>query len=433
LGFLVVTTYDIYQNSSHTPAAQFVTPRKRGSSATALDARFPRFHGDDSGHDGVQKGSRHIPSVSMKLLKSLSRFYPPPFARPGQARASGRSSPFWRRVLFIVWLLAAAACAPAATLVVAPAATLVVAPATLTAATPTEMPALASAAIPSATPEPVRATLVVAPTNAFTPSLTPSLPPQTAAPIQIVVLADNLPGPDDLAWGPDGSIFMSDVTDGTVKRLTPEGNWQTLVSGLNEPEGLVALPDGSLLIAEQGKNRLVRYTPSDQSLKPFLSLKNNTQQPGVDGIALDAVFSGAPSLIVPDSPNGALLRVSLDGQTVSTIARGLVRPTSVWVEADGSLLVTDEYGGALNRVRPDGAVELLARLSLPDDVAEDSLGNIFVTTLGDGAVHWLKAHNRQESVLLKGLSSPQGLLVDAEGNLIVTDPGHHRLIRITLH
>jgi sugar lactone lactonase YvrE len=228
-------------------------------------------------------------------------------------------------------------------------------------------------------------------------------------------------------------MFMSDVTDGTVKRLTPEGRWQTLVSSLSEPEGLAVLPDGSLIIAEQGKNRLLRYTPSDQGLKPFLSLKNNTQQPGVDGIALDVVSAGAPSLIIPDCPNGVLLRVSLDGQTVNPIARGFVRPTSVWVEADGSLLVTDEYGGVLSRVHSDGVVEMLARLSLPDDVVEDSLGNIFVTTLGDGAVHWLAAHAAHESVLVDGLSSPQGLLVDAQGNLIVTDPGHHRLVRINLH
>jgi hypothetical protein len=36
------------------------------------------------------------------------------------------------------------------------------------------------------------------------------------------------------------------------------------------------------------------------------------------------------------------------------------------------------------------------------------------------------------SVLVAGLSSPQGLALDADGNLVVTDPGHHRLIKIVI-
>lgn len=70
---------------------------------------------------------------------------------------------------------------------------------------------------------------------------------------------------------------MSDVVDGTIQHFTATGQRQVVVSGLNEPEGIVILPDGSLLIAEQGKNRLVRYNPLDRSVRSFLNLRNKTR------------------------------------------------------------------------------------------------------------------------------------------------------------
>ena len=161
----------------------------------------------------------------------------------------------------------------------------------------------------------------------------------------LVVLAQNLPSPDDLLLAPNGSIYISDVQDQTIKEYTQDGNLQTLISGLSEPEGMVVLPDGSLIIAEQGKNRLVHYDPTTKALSLFLAFRNTTGQDGVDGIAYDLKTQ---TIIVPDSPNGTVLRVSLDGKTVSEIAHGFARPTGAWVEADGSILVVDENANSLS-------------------------------------------------------------------------------------
>jgi sugar lactone lactonase YvrE len=301
------------------------------------------------------------------------------------------SSRLWRWALLVAWLWGAAACAAS-------------------------LPAITSApasAAPSATLPPTSHSL-----NLSNPG--------------IVVLAGNLPGPDDLDLAPDGSLYLSDVEDGTVRQYTPDGRLRVVVSGLSAPEGTAALPDGSLVIAEQGKNRLVRYDPQTKMLTPFLNLENKAPALGVDGIVLDARPPAAATIIIPDSPNGTLLRASLDGQTVTEIARGFVRPTGVWVEADGSLLVADENAGTPDRVRPDGALEKLADLPIPDDMVEDGAGDIFVATIGDGAIHVIPAATRQDSVLVAGLASPQGIAFDADGNLVVTDPGHHRLIKIVI-
>jgi len=258
-------------------------------------------------------------------------------------------------------------------------------------------------------------------------ALTPTDPAVNLHP-QVVILAAGLSEPDDLLLEPDGSILVSDVKDGTVERYGLDGLMHPVLSGLNEPEGMVLSPDGSLIVAAQGDNRLVRYDFASQTLSTFLKLVNRTGNPGVDNIT-----SNGDDLIVPDSPNGTVLEVSSDGNTVRQLASGLVRPTGAWVEPDGNILLADEYGNTVQRLHPDGTLEKVAALSIPDDAISDAAGNVFAATLGDGAIHFIAAGTGADVVLVSGLSSPQGIVFDLDGNLIVTDSGHHQLLKVIIH
>jgi sugar lactone lactonase YvrE len=281
---------------------------------------------------------------------------------------------------------------------------------------------------------PLIPTPTIAPiTETFTPLPSPTptiIPTATFVPLnlnpQIIVLTEDFLEPDDLVLAPDGSIYISDVSAGTIKQYTPEGQLNLILSGLSAPEGMAFLPDGSMVIAEQGTNRLIRYDFQSKTLLPFLDLVNNTNNLGVDGIIWDG-----SNLIVPDSPNGTVLEVSADGETVRQLASGLVRPTGAWVEPTGDLLIADEYGNAIFRLHRDGALEKVANFSIPDDVIADASGNIFVVTLGDDAVHVLIVN--QDVILVSGLNNPQGIIFDAVGNLIVTDSGNHRLLKVLIH
>src|ERR1700680_1812124 len=100
---------------------------------------------------------------------------------------------------------------------------------------------------------------------------------------------------------------------------------------------------------------------------------NRTGLDGIDGIgpvlpSKDASGNLLPTggdIIVPDSPNGVVWRVSPDGKTATQIASGMVRPVGAAVDATARIFVADE-GGALWVLDP--ARHRFATLSTPDDV-----------------------------------------------------------------
>ncbi len=305
---------------------------------------------------------------------------------------------------------------------------------TSTTATPKPSAVLAPSSQASPTPDSPAVT-------ASTPGVTAPVAGVTVAPAiaalnftnpRTAVFAKNLANPDDLELGLDHTLYVSDIGRGTVEKVARDGSITVVAGGLSVPEGIVALQGGSLIIAEQGKNRLVKFDPISQALSTFLDLRNTTGQEGVDGLALDNSIPAQASIIIPDSPNGVLRRASLDGEKTAVIASGFGRPTGAWVEPDGSILVTDETTGYLYRVRKDGTKVQLARFSTPDDVIEDTAGNIYVTTLGDHAVHVFTLKG-QDIVLLSNISDPQGITFTTDGDLLVTNPVDHQIIEILIH
>lgn len=231
--------------------------------------------------------------------------------------------------------------------------------------------------------------------------------------------------PDDLAFDPAGHLVFSDPHRGTVSRLNANGSVTVLISGLAGPEGLVFLPNGTLIIAEQQTNRILAYSPATSALTVLRALPGTpTGQPckdGVDGIALDPTTQ---TLIVPDSPIGAVYRMSLDGKKLNLLASRIPRPVGAAIDEHGNIYVADECGGALWKITPAGAVTRIGGFGMLDDVAFDHHGNILVTDLKP-SIHALirlrLSTSRREVLASQGFIEPQGLEVDARDDIYVSD------------
>jgi sugar lactone lactonase YvrE len=248
------------------------------------------------------------------------------------------------------------------------------------------------------------------------------------------VLASNLRGPDDLAFDNDGRLLFSDVTAGTISVLGTDGSIQPVAGGLSSPEGIVVQADGRILVAEQGRNRIVSIDPNSHAITLWRAFANRTTSEGIDGIgpvlpATDAsgrALADANDVIVPDSPNGVVWRISADGKAATVVGNGMTRPVGAARDAQGRFLIADE-GGVLWMLEPSR--RRFATLSTPDDVAVARDGEIFVNTLGDNAIHVFDPSGRQLQVLT-GISQPQGIALDGAGNLYYTEGAAGRIDRI---
>ncbi len=279
--------------------------------------------------------------------------------------------------------------------------------------------------ITTPSPTPTR-TAPVTPTAS--PTLEPALtitPDTTPTHYTSQILLSGVGRPDDLAFDPQGHLLFSDFYNGTVSRLNANGSVTRIVSGLAGPEGIVALPDGTMVIAEQRTNRILALAPAAKSLTVLRALPGIPGtapcKDGVDGIALDATTN---TLIVPDSPTGNVYRLSLDGKKLTLITSGIVRPVGAVVDEQGTIYVADECGGAVVRITPDGMSTRIDGFGQPDDVAFDHHGNLLLIDLQPSIhalIRVLQSTGKHDILASKGFIEPQGLVIDGNDNIYVSD------------
>ena len=266
---------------------------------------------------------------------------------------------------------------------------------------------------------------------AASPSLAPTTRSQTISlSPRIEIVAENLGYPDFFTRASDGSIYISDYKAGTIQKFK-NGKTELVISNLGFPECVLVLPDDSLAILENGKERLIRYDLNTKQIGVIATFTNRTGiQGGIDDFTFD---SNTKTFVVPDTPNGVVLRISLDGKTVKEVASGFKQPTSAYVERDGSILISDKGAGTIKRIRPNGKVELVIALPLsPDGAISDDAGNIFFVTLQDSALHFLRAGASKDEVYVKDLKKPAAPLWDVDGNLLIAESGAGRLLRLVI-
>jgi len=264
-----------------------------------------------------------------------------------------------------------------------------------------------------------------------TPTLTAPKPAPTSTPktaparytSQLVLQGGTRP--DDLAFDQQGRLLFSSEFDKISGRVNANGSFTVLLNDSLGPEGLVALPDGSIIFAEQDANRIVSLAPGSTTPKVLRQLPGTPSSAnckhGVDGIALDPTTN---TLIIPDSPTGNVYRMSLDGKTFTLLASGIVRPVGAAVDSQGNIYIADECGGAVWRVTPAGKTTRIGGFGMPDDVIPDGYGNLLVIDL-QPSIHALIRLNlttgKRETLASQGYIEPQGLVMDTHGNIYVAD------------
>lgn len=219
---------------------------------------------------------------------------------------------------------------------------------------------------------------------------------------------------DDVAIDRDGRLVWTAILDGILYEQRPGGTPRPLATGLPGINSVGFGPDGSLYASQlEGANRLYEIRAG---AAPRLLLENNG---GLNGFQVDA-----RGLIW--APQGALQRVvTLDPATlrIDVRATGFTWPTGVKLDSRGRPYVVDLTAGTLSRLGPAGRVERVAQF-LPgiDNLAIDRDDRILVSSPGDNTLFRVDPRTARVEPWIEGrLSVPGGVTIDAGGRVLVAD------------
>lgn len=190
----------------------------------------------------------------------------------------------------------------------------------------------------------------------------------------------------------------------------------------NSPRGLLALPDGSLLVADRGNHAIRKVSPDGM----VTTLAGDGQSGKVDGVGAEARFK---------KPSG--LTLSADGLVIIA-DRGNHSIRSMDAEAQVATVAGSGFAGY-----QDGASDQ-ARFAFPTAVALDNQGRILVADSGNHCIRMIDAGQVTSyagkcgfpglddgDLLQARFNSPSDLLVLDDGRILVSEESSHRIRAIS--
>lgn len=262
------------------------------------------------------------------------------------------------------------------------------------------------------------------------------------------LLNSQFKGPSQLAYDSLGNLYVADVTNEVIRKITPAGVVSTLAGSgtmgyangtgtaanfsLYANSGLAVDASGNVYVGDTGNNVIRRITAAGVV---STLVGNNTTCCYQDGTGSAAWFympgglalDGLGNLYVADTGNHSIRKIVLSGAVVTTLAGGggntnwgyvngvgtLARfnnPGGIAVGTGGMLYVADGSNGAVRMINPSTAV---------------------VTTLaGHSGAGWMWSGYIDASGTAALFGGPSSIAVDAAGNVYVTD-GTIRMISPT--
>ena len=250
--------------------------------------------------------------------------------------------------------------------------------------------------------------------------------------------------PDSIALDSRGNLFIGEL--GRVRKVSVDGTISTVAGGGSNSPGdggpatgarlfsavRVAVDGaGNLFVADQNYNDdtdTYDYLIHKVSRDGIIS--NLTPTPIAlccyGDMAADAagnLFVSAGPVIWKVSPDGVQTVMAGNGSYGASSGDGrpatqaqLSGPTAVAVDAEGGLIIADDFGRNIRKVSPDGIIRSVA-----------SIPNSAPVVSGDGG----PAVSAQLQLAVPGLSSQGGLAADSEGNLYIAETGAHRVRRVS--
>jgi hypothetical protein len=303
-----------------------------------------------------------------------------------------------------------------------------------------------------------------------------------------------LSSPTGLTAGHGTDLVVADFSNSTIRRVLGGNNVTTLAgtaggpgsqngnasaARFNSPAGAALDAAGNIYVADEQNHAIRKISPSGDvsTFAGTLGVAGSNDDAGVNARfnrPLGVAFDGAGNLYVADSRNHTIRKITPDG-AVGTLA-GLAgvlgtndgvgsnarfnTPFSVAVDAQTNVYVADTFNNTIRKITPDGMVSTLAgqagisgtnngtgsqaTFSVPEGIAVDPDGNVFVTDDANSAIRKITpdgvvttfagqvAHaGTSDGTSTARFNFPFGLAIDGNRNLYVADTGSATIRKVT--
>ncbi|HET8604545.1 MAG TPA: hypothetical protein VFM09_11490 [Marmoricola sp.] len=235
---------------------------------------------------------------------------------------------------------------------------------------------------------------------------------RTGAVLQRIGQGPAVDSPDDVAVGPDGSIYWTDLPAGEVGRLAPDGTVtkQFVGVGVNP---IAFSPDGRLFVAQAFYGDGL-YEVDPALVKPPRVVIPDSGPAGAPWPAqLNGFdFSRSGRLYAPQPFLGRVVRIDPDTGALAVVAKDLPQPpSSVEFDHHGRLFASLVYGTIVRIDRATGGTTILARIRHADldNMVFDGRGRLYVSDSNTGAVYTVTRDGRVRTLVRGGLILPGGL------------------------
>ncbi|WP_445475302.1 Vgb family protein [Methanococcoides methylutens] len=243
-----------------------------------------------------------------------------------------------------------------------------------------------------------------------------ALDPETGEIIKKLGIESEVKCPDDLIFGPDGSLYYTNLIVGEVGRLSSDGvvSSQFVAPGVNP---ITFSDDGRLFVAlDFMGDGLYELDPTFSS-EPRLIASDLAWLNGMD-------WGPDEYLYGPIWKNGEIVRIDVDSSDITTVSEGFAIPAAVKFDSSGHLYVADYKEGEISRIYlNNGTTEIITTgLERIDNIAFDSSDRLFISA-NEGIFEILPDGTKRE-VLKGGMIGPGGIAVysdDGQDTVFIAD------------
>jgi len=285
--------------------------------------------------------------------------------------------------------------------------------------------------------------------------------------------------PSGIAFDAAGNLYVADGQNHRIRKVTPAGVVSTIAGSTQGfadgagseaqfavPRGGIAFDAaGNLYVADLGNHRIRKITPEGMVSTFADDLPGDPM--GLyhpSGIAIDVagnLYVTSDSRILKITPAGEVSifagRTSDAGFTngVGGSAR-FYFPDGIAIDAAGNLYVADTWNNRIRKVTPEGVVSTVAggaqgfvdgaaaeaRFNRPEGIAIDAAGNLYVADTNNNRIRKITPEGVVSTIAgstsgfadgagtAARFSRPSRIAIDAAGNLYVTDQSNHRIRKI---